>query len=84
MQYFQLILSGIKNNSFLRDDVLQFLVFFAGLSSTPPASVSMETHSMTNSDNLTGQSYHQPAIPIPIQSLLQAVPTQVNQFEVCY
>ena len=83
MQYFQLILDGIKNNSFLRDDVLQFLEFFATLSSTPPVSLSKEATYLAENDNLSGQSCHQCVLPASIQSLLRVVPTKAGQFEVC-
>ena len=84
MQSFQLILDGIKNNSFLRDDVLQFLAFFAGLRSSSPVSVSTKTTCLTENGNRSEQSCNQPVIPSFIQSLLQAVPTEEDQLEVCF
>ena len=67
-------LEGVLSDSFLRDDVRSFLVFFENLdkdSSLPEVSSSQDT-----------SPHRRQYIPAEIQKLLKTVPTELNQSEV--
>ena len=67
-------LEGVLSDSFLRDDVRSFLVFFENLdkdSPLPEVSSSQDT-----------SPHRRQYIPAEIQKLLKTVPTELNQSEV--
>lgn len=72
------LLEGVLSDSYFRDDVRSFLVFFANLEKD---SVIPEVSSDSSQDST---SHRRQYIPAEIQRLLATVPTEMNQSEVCH
>ena len=71
------LLEGVLSDSYLRDDVRSFLVFFENLEKDPlPAEVASSDSSQDSA------SHRRQYIPAEIQQLLTTVPTELNQSEV--